>query len=250
MHPALELGLGAQEVLSVPGTGRVVGVFPKAAYLSMPAGLVALTGFDVHPGPVHARSAAPLGNLRVDDRVLVTSSLLQTGPVLLELTGAGVWRGDLPAAAELKSGRRLGLGLLQGAPESAVPPDLVSKTSRLLGKHDLLGAARTLGGVGPGLTPAGDDCLAGILLVRRILGTEPSETLEEVASRVETNDVSRSFLHWAARGQAIEPVHRFLVMASRGESDGARVALKELTTFGHSSGADVALGLKLGLEAV
>ena len=249
MARSSELGLGALEVLSTPGTGRVLGVYSKAAYLSMPAGLVALTSFDVHSGPIHARSAAPLANLRVDDKVVVTPSLLQSGPVLLELNGASVWRGCLPTAAELASGRGLCLDLLQTAPASAVPLDVVSRASRQLKAHDLSGAARTLGGVGPGLTPAGDDCLAGILLIRKILGSELPDLLEEVAWGVETNDVSRSFLCWAARGQAIEPVHRFLVSASRGESDGARVALKELTTFGHSSGADMALGLKLGLEA-
>jgi hypothetical protein len=244
-----ELGLGALELLSNPGVGRVAGVYSNAAYLSMPGGLVALTSFDVHSGPVHARSGAPLGNLRVGDKVVVTSSLLQSGPVLLELDRASVWRGEVPAAEELASGRRLCLELLQEAPAPAVPLDLVSRTSRQLEEHDLVGAARTLGGVGPGLTPAGDDCLAGILLVRRIFGAEPPETLEKVASQVETNDVSYCFLRWAARGQAVEPVHRFLLLASAGDPDGARVALKELTAVGHSSGADIALGLKLGLEA-
>jgi hypothetical protein len=87
------------------------------------------------------------------------------------------------------------------------------------------------------------------VLVAGILGGEPAAgMLREVASKVATNDVSRSFLHWAARGQSIEPVHRFLVLAAEGGFEGAGVALKELTNFGHSSGADIALGLKLGLE--
>ena len=108
--------------------------------------------------------------------------------------------------------------------------------------------ADRLGGVGPGLTPAGDDCLAGILLVARIRGGEAAEAeLVAVAGSVDTNDVAAAFLVWAARGQSIEPVHRFLVSAARGDATRATDALAALVGFGHSSGADLALGLRLGL---
>lgn len=247
----IELGLGALEVLSVPGAGRVVGVYPKAAYLRLPAGLFALTSRDVPAGPGHARSAAGIDGMRLDDRVVVTRSLLQAGPLLIDLEHPKVWRGQVPTTAELESGGRLALELLEAAPTSALDQDVMESAFEPLKNRDVVALAGRLGGVGPGLTPAGDDCLAGILLIARILRGEAAEPmLLETAAQVETNDIARMFLHWAARGQSIEPVHRFLVLAVEGDSEGAARALDDLTAFGHRSGADLALGLRLGLELI
>lgn len=248
MAAGLELGLGAREVLSLPGTGRVAGVYSKAAYLKLPAGLIALTTFDVPAGPVHARTAAPLKGLGTEDRVVLTPSLLQAGPVLLHLAGANLWRGPVPASEELEGCRGPAVDLLTKARRSALDPSLVRSAGALLERGDLEQLAAVLGGVGPGLTPAGDDCLAGILLIASIGWAGQAERLTGVARRIPTNDISRTFLHWAARGQSISPVHRFLTTAAKGDVEGARSALNDLTRFGHSSGADLALGLQLGLR--
>jgi hypothetical protein len=245
----IELGLGALEVLSEPGAGSVVGVYPKAAYLRLPAGLFALTSFDVPAGPGHARSTAGIDGMRLEDRVIVTRSLLQAGPVLIDLEHPRVWRGPLPTPAELKSGGRLALDLLEGVSAPALDRAVAESAAEQLKLGDIAGVAGRLGGVGPGLTPAGDDCLAGIFLIAKIRGGEAaSPMLEDAAAKVETNDIARMFLHWAARGQSIEPVHRFLVLAVEGDAKGTATALNDLISFGHSSGADLALGLRLGLE--
>jgi hypothetical protein len=239
-----ELGAGAAAALTAPGIGTVVGVYSRAAYLRLPGGLMALTTLDVPSGPLHARAQVDLDRLRLHDRVVVTPSLLQAGPILVDLAGAEVWRGQLPSAAQLDTGQALAVGLLEGAPQSALdidPGDL----------HDLATAAALLGGVGPGLTPAGDDCLAGILLLARIRGGEAAEAgLVAVAESVDTNEVAAAFLVWAARGQSIEPVHRFLTSSAEGRAADAADALAALVGFGHSSGADLALGLRLGLARV
>lgn len=240
----IELGLGAAAALAVPGTGTVVAVYSRAAYLRLPGGLVALTTFDAPPGPLHARIQVGLDRLRLHDRVVVTPPWLQAGPVLVDLAAADVWRGQLPSAAEIDAGQALAVELLDRAPPSSLatdPGDL----------DDLARVAGRIGGVGPGLTPAGDDCLAGILLVARIRGGEAAEAeLVAVAESVETNDVAAAFLAWAARGQSIEPVHRFLLAAAQDRAADAAEALAALVTFGHSSGADLALGLRLGLACL
>lgn len=250
MGPALELGLGAKEVLSVPGTGRVVGVYSKAAYLRLPGGLAALTSFEVPSGPLHARTALPFTDLRPDDMVVVTGRLLQAGALLLAHHGAQVWEGRLPRRAELDSGRDVAVALLSGAPGSALEPEVVCRASLLVAAGDIPATAALLGGRGPGLTPAGDDCLAGILLV---LGAGADEAFKErlcqIASSVDTNEIAGAFLRWAARGQSIAPVHRFLISATEGDEASASSALEELIGFGHSSGADLALGMKLALSA-
>lgn len=199
------------------GSGRVVGVYAKAAYVRTADGLFALTTPDVPLGPIHAATGDDLSALRLGDRVTV------------DLTGARRWEGPLPAALDAD----LLLAVLAAAPRSSLEPlpDSVAD-------GDLVAY---LGGRGPGLTPAGDDCLAGIFLIAFILG----EDLTAVADRIPTNDIARAFLHWAARGHSIEPVHRLLCATSYAP---ARQALADLLRFGHSSGADLALGLRTAVQ--
>lgn len=225
----MELGLGAHEVLSAGGRGTVVAVFSKAAYLRLPAGLVALTTRQVPAGPIHARGSFPIHRLAAGQRVTVDGSVLG-----LDLAGATVWRGTLPELSTVDS------SVLDGAPASALAayPGHVDRAVEHLATGDLPGTVDALAGLGPGLTPAGDDALAGILLVA---GASDRPAAVDAAGRARTNDVARAFLAWAARGQSIEPVHRLL------QTGGAQ-ALGELLRFGHSSGADFVLGLRLGLR--
>lgn len=223
-----------------------MGVYARAAYLDLPGGLVALTTPDVPVGPVHLRAAVAPDALRVGEPVLVAPGLVQAGPILLDLRTARLWEGPLPTPAALDGAVSLAVDLLAAAPPSSLP---VPVPVRSVTTGDLCALAACLGGVGPGLTPAGDDCLAGILLVARTRWGDAAEpVLVEMAERVPTNDVARAFLAWAARGQSIQPVHEFLVRAAWGERDGAEGALTAVTAVGHSSGADLALGLRLGLE--
>ena len=211
----IELGLGAVEALSQPGTGRVVGTYRKAAYLRVPGGLFALTTPDVPSGPLHARTDIDVTRLRVGDRVTVTPTLLEAGPLLVDLRHARTWQGEY---ADVGAG-------------SIDLPGLCELAARL-------------GGRGQGLTPAGDDRLAGILLVARMFGGPDAEAdLVAIASSVRTNDIARAFLVWAARGQCIEPAHRYL-------ATGRDEALADLIAVGHSSGTELANGLSWGARNI
>ena len=196
----------------VPGPARVLSVHAKAAYVrAMATGdLFALTSPKAPAGPIHASTV--LQPLSVGDLVDV------------DLTGAARWEGDLPA--------RLDTGLLlQVLPAPPEPlPDV-----------DLAALTAALGGRGPGLTPAGDDCLAGLYLI----ATATGDDVTALAASVPTNDIAKAFLHWAARGQSIEPVHRLLT--ARDQATAER-ALHDLLRFGHSSGADLARGLRAAVQ--
>jgi len=60
--------------------------------------------------------------------------------------------------------------------------------------------------------------------------------------------LSGAFLLWAARGQALACVHALLAAAAGGDVEGAGEAAASLGAVGHSSGADFAWGLCLGLN--
>ncbi|HVL04354.1 MAG TPA: DUF2877 domain-containing protein [Acidimicrobiales bacterium] len=228
----IEVGLGAQEVLEAGGRGTVAAVFSKAAYLRLPAGLVALCTAEVPSGPIHARGPFPILRLAAGEAVTVDGSVAG-----VDLAGARVWRGELPDMATVDP------SIFARAPASALAayPERAARAAEHLAGGDLAGVVGALSGLGPGLTPAGDDALAGILLVA---GSHDRAAAIDAAARARTNDIARAFLAWAARGQSIEPVHRLLVAADRQQAESA---VADLLRFGHSSGADLLFGLRLAL---
>ncbi len=247
----VEVGAGAHRTLAVDGRGQVVGVYRHAAHLRLPAGMVAVVTPQVGRGPLHVRGPVRPELLAPGDRVDVVggASLRVATAVEVDLAAARVWRGALPEPSTLAGAD---LNVFAAAPPSAlvdpVHADRLAVAVHRLDHDDLAGAARAIGGLGPGLTPSGDDVLAGILLVRRALRGPAAESgLVAVARAVRTTSLSREVLVWAARGQAVEPVHDLLGSVAAGDRAAADTALAHVVALGHSSGADLALGLALGL---
>ncbi|MBO3748192.1 DUF2877 domain-containing protein [Streptosporangiaceae bacterium NEAU-GS5] len=124
---------------------------------------------------------------------------------------------------------------------------------------DAIGAAEQLMGLGPGLTPSGDDMLSGLLVALRHLG-EATGTPRAVwladwlAATVRfdagtrTTPISATLLHCAARGEASAEVLGVLrAIAGRQPIE---PAVHRLLRLGHTSGADLAWGLRAGVAAV
>lgn len=120
-------------------------------------------------------------------------------------------------------------------------------------------AALDLLGLGPGLTPAGDDLLCGLLagLVTlgpgwrsadrsSRLGRSLSTTLDEAAAD-RTTALARTLLHFAGRGVAVEPLLDVLWSLDQG---GPIVGLDELLAIGHSSGGDMLAGALLAVASM
>jgi hypothetical protein len=113
-------------------------------------------------------------------------------------------------------------------------------------------AAGRLLGRGPGLTPEGDDVLAGAAAAVRALapaaGLSPGRRDALVAALVppdaprRTGALSATLLALAAAGAAPEPAHRLICAASDGER---RRALADLARLGSSTGLAIAAGIAL-----
>ena len=114
-------------------------------------------------------------------------------------------------------------------------------------------------GLGPGLTPSGDDVLAGLLVALRHLGTAAgAERAVWLAdwlaaavtfdARTRTTPISATLLHCAARGEASAEV--LAVLRGIAGRQSLEPALHRLLQLGHTSGADLACGLRIGLAAV
>jgi hypothetical protein len=226
--------MGAAEALAHPGGARVLASFPRALYVATPGGIAAFVAPGVEPGPLHVLlDAAPT-----------------RGAARIGLAGVPVWRGALPDPRSLAAALPLVLEVLDPvAARNLVPSERAAAAVLALAKGDLPEAAARLGGAGPGLTPAGDDALAGILFARRALGGGAcGGDLVAIAGSVRTTGISGAFLLWAARGQALAPVHDLLAAAVAGDVASAASAARALGGIGHSSGADFARGLCWGLR--
>jgi len=250
----LQVGVGAREVLGAPGSGAVVAVYRRAAYLRLPGGIVALVAPEVPSGPLWIRGDGLVRGLRPHDPVTVEGESLDVAGRRLPLAGADTWRGPLPDPSRLRSALPLALDVVAAAPRSSLLSDpwrpALCRAEAALGRGDLLSAAAALGGLGPGLTPAGDDALAGIFLAHRALAGRSAEpSLLAMAEVAVTTDLSAAFLRWAARGQAVEPVHAFLAAIAAGNRPAALTATSRIASLGASSGADLLLGLGLGFVA-
>jgi hypothetical protein len=246
----LDVGLGAREVLGAPAHGWVVGVYRVAAYLRFPAGLVALTSGLAPRGPLHLRVAV-LPRLRAGERVSTDGTTLRGPTADTPTAGRATRRGVGPgggAAGTTAWSVSLAAPTWTGALPSHTPPG--GRTQGRTGVPtpgpvwELREWADRLGGRGPGLTPEGDDVLAGLLLAAWVdRGRVWEPELRTIAASVRTTEVAAAFLAWAARGQCIEPAHDWLTAA-----DGAarRGAERRLVAIGASSGAALLHGLRLG----
>src|SRR5712692_500355 len=123
-------------------------------------------------------------------------------------------------------------------------------------------AVRGLAGLGPGLTPSGDDTLGGFV---GVIALSPSfrmpgftrEDGESLASliantaRPRTTLLSATLLAHAARGELAEHVGELLMALTLplGHSEAVLRAADRVLAFGACSGGDTLLGLLLGLQA-
>ncbi len=116
--------------------------------------------------------------------------------------------------------------------------------------------ARELIGVGPGLTPAGDDFLVGLLgglwsacgdaPDRRVFLADVARDIVSVARR--TVAVSHAFLVAAAEGLVAQPLVDLAAAISAGSgTDSVRPKLHRITEMGATSGRCAGLGLLAGM---
>jgi Protein of unknown function (DUF2877) len=245
---ALRAGDGARETLATGGTGRVLAWFPQACYVQGPGGLVALVGPGVHDGPLYLALERDLPRFEPGTPATLSPVTMELPDCAVDASDATPWRGALAGPDRIRAAAEAVANAAAEAAGEALLPRAGFEAHPLVERGELEGAAAVLAGLGPGLTPSGDDVLGGVLFARRALGgSEDEARLAAVADGVRTNAIARAFLRWAARGQALSPVHDLIEAAVRDDREAAAAAAGALTAVGESSGADFALGLRWGI---
>jgi hypothetical protein len=115
---------------------------------------------------------------------------------------------------------------------------------------------RRLVGVGPGLTPAGDDLLVGFasgLIASAGEGPERELFVRRIARALDscagaTTLVSAAWLGSAARGRVSEPMLGVAEAIASGVPEAVPATVRTAASVGHSSGSEGVLGLLAGLD--
>jgi len=235
LRASVPLGIG--RLLAGPARpATVLGRFPTALYTRLPDGeVVALLTRDavrVPCGLVLARSSA---ELRLD----VLEGPVSVGDGALRVGGLEVWPGRIVSLSVPRLPRPTGHAVEQAAAEigafDGCSPEGLADPARAAG------AARRLLGRGSGLTPSGDDLLAGFLVGCAAYGRPAGDVRGVVLDEGRrTTDLSAALLRHAARGEALPEVTRLLVAMSEGR--GIATAAAELVRVGHTSGTALAIG--------
>jgi hypothetical protein len=226
-------------------------------------------------------------NGRVEERDGRWGIVLEGIPFIV-LDGAEIWeppKAPIALAETVARGRALlGSGLVAriaalgpddpGLAPLAVPGPLKRRTetlkaaaplvevvraglSEVLASHaageDFKSALTFLVGLGPGLTPSGDDLIGGLFLGLTAVGERAARDRlwALIADEVEelTNDISAMHLSVAADGAGSEAVHALLDATLRADGDGVAQTLDSVAAIGHSSGLDTAAGIAFALDA-
>jgi hypothetical protein len=257
--PLQVLSLGFRIDTWKPQCGVVHSAFDHAVNLLMDGELWTLLGAPQHDAPFGIRLASgdsPRGlDVRAADRVHVRAGYMSVGPWIVDCRTATRWapaRWGAPArglltrvsVVEQTARHRAWSGSAEIANDVA---------AALLGSEsaELARAVRRSVGRGPGLTPAGDDVLVGMLTVLTAGASGPAAAA--TASRLvgavaavphSTPDVSRHLLNQAARGLPGRALHDLGKALWEGAPDEALAgALESVLDTGCTSGADGCLGL-------
>jgi hypothetical protein len=284
MHALSGIAASAElgDLLSGPPiSAGVRGVSGPACYLDAGGRIVVVEGPDGVGLPnavrVAQRSRPPL-QLAIDDEVVLGRGALtvdgvqlpvqrwwdpyvRIGSSRLDAAGVAVVTAMLRSAAG--SGRapaNRGAGTSDSAAAGSAGSAALAEVLRAGDHAGVAAAATALLGRGPGLTPAGDDVLAGTLATLRVLGpSRPPAVAARLAATADalagavlsvapqrTTALSAQLLEHADRGAVALPVADVLrAVAGRG---GLVAAAARLARVGHTSGGDLLTGIALAVD--
>lgn len=268
---------------SVGFGGQVHSVFKRVINIELSGGgLFTLASCDLDDAPdtiiVNSEDFSDM-HVAARQRVNAVGALMRVGPFLdVRFEGVKAWRGELPQYSDDASLLRRNLNALtdhlQRAAEAVgmlrlaaggnsfehdVSAALATRSARLcdaLLRRNIDDArlhAKSMIGLGPGLTPSGDDYLVGLFGVLNILRA-PSQTLScdclELIAGAEfaTNAISYAALSKAATGRVRATISELIERLLHGTENDFLAPLARVLAIGSTSGSDIVAGIVSGLR--
>jgi len=230
---AVVLGRHARAVLE-GGAATVFAAFDRSFYVETPRGIACVGGTGLGKGPLNVSV--------VNDRLQPPGPVPEVGSlVTIDCRSASIW---IPESPRRLPGQ---LPVLDFSLRPAIP--FLEWLAAGAGKPSP--GAEALIGMGPGLTPAGDDFVGGAMIALRAFGD--AEWADRIAAwalplaEKRTSRISRAHLACAAAGEGHEALH--LLLDSLGQKEDFEKSLKVLSRIGHTSGLDAAAGALLALKS-
>lgn len=239
------IGRFAREA-ALAGEGEVCATFRRSCYLRFPGERYACIGdASLGRGPVNAL-AVDFSLPAIGQRITVSAgdAELWSPPALMAEATPDVRR--LRDAARGRAPQE-GLGGLVADQHNALSghaQPALDAIDRWLVGNALDDDAEMLIGLGPGLTPSGDDYLGGVLIALHAFGrkTQAHGLWRWLSPRLpRTSAISGAHLAAAAAGEGHEALHRCLLALVAVEPDWPS-ALAALDAVGHCSGWDSLAG--------
>ena len=286
-----EIGFDAARALTGGGTGRVAAVFARAIYLRTPRGWACAGPPGLGGGPLNLLCDLPdamdwaARGLRPGAAIGIGEKAIDLGRgLVLALDGARIWQ-PVPSGPWSRESLGKGLRALDRLTAGALPtaglatflrPDAVAASaearkaapnvailyawlrgtpeSNASPPQSVLEAATRLLGLGPGLTPSGDDFLGGLLIALRLLNRGALSArlwtgLEAAAAR-RSLELSVAHLRAAAAGRGSAALHAALNALVTGRADDLPAELERIEEIGHTSGWDALAGAVTALRSV
>jgi hypothetical protein len=280
-----QVGAVAARALVHGARGRVGAVFERSFYVTFDGQWVCFGPADLGNGPLNVLcDGLPPnmdGTVNVGDEAAVENGRILIGSSALNLANAKPWA---PGAVQLHDANRIVIGLAAfdaSLPEK-LPADGLAVLLRYgpneLGLSPVAAAAAEparyawqlascsgsgiivdptrltpLIGLGPGLTPSGDDFIGGVLIALHQLGRDAlREAIWQAVAplaRVGTTAISFAHLSAAAQGLGHAALHAVLEGVIAGQRDGMRAHFDALARLGHTSGWDALAGAVTVLRA-
>ncbi len=285
-------GCIASKILKDATAGHVAAVFRSSFYVDTEAGFICIGNETLEPSPLSLVTTAPAGTdwsacgLQRNAQIHISSKAISVGNRFSFLhSGAADWSpSSVPnhwCAIDLERGLNVfreaslsyipeeGLGRFLINGHSPLENDLISVTAQAPiaeAQRWLVSAMRCpekgeqvlnwvhpLVGLGPGLTPSGDDVIGGVMIALHGVG-EPGicRHLWEQAhdhARGASNPISHALLSAASQGQGSAGVHRALETILQGREQAVRDSLAGIDRIGHTSGWDTMTGVAIAFDA-
>ena len=272
---ALTIGPVASRLLGGWRNGSVHAVFAQVVYLSLDGGLLTIARTGIEAGPLTVQTDIPSGvdlrgaGIAPRDRVRCAHEQIRIGDRWwISLGRCRTWS---PEPMPVEPSRQTVMRGLK-AIRTWVPTDTLGRTLDDPGSERLVeitAAAITdagawisagakgepswavpLVGLGPGLTPSGDDFLGGAMIALHAIGQ--ARAAQRIWATIcpsvsGTTPVSQALLSAAAEGVGSASVHQLLAALLSG--DAIYPALGRLLRIGHSSGQDTLAGIVCVLVA-
>ncbi|MCE7984121.1 MAG: DUF2877 domain-containing protein [Caldilinea sp. CFX5] len=233
--------------------------------------LIALVTAEQGNGPFHIvlpHRLPPLLTNKGDLQTHWRPGVLFIGPQQISLQQAAIWQPDLPALDKLSVNALLSLHEeLNRQPPSPLHSSSTAFYARAqqgiaalqagLTQGDnakIQAGARYLAGLGPGLTPAGDDFLVGLLAAmvacRLPLREAPTTLCLLIAqtAAAQTTQLSARWLACAGQGHFGEAWHHLITALNSNASATITTAAHRILTTGATSGVDAMSGFLFGLR--